>query len=253
LTAPFNDIERTREIISENADDLACIIVEPMMRSLTPETNFLPSLREVCDEQNILLIFDEVVTGFRLAWGGAQEKYGVEPDLATLGKVVGGGTPVGMVCGRADIMDAIDPDYEDEDSPVEVGGTLNGNPLGMAAGLATLNVLDRTDPYDDLYNYGSRLSNMFEEVLNDASIPNTTIGEGPVVDYVINDGSDITTWRDYLDCDSETKTEIDSILFEKGVWKTIGGKCYVSTAHGNEEFDRTAEAFKEAVSLVDNH
>ena len=250
VVAPFNDIERTADLIESHADELSCVIAEPMMRAIPPTDSFLDDLRAICDEQDVLLVFDEVVTGFRLAWGGGQEHYGVEPDLATYGKVIGGGTPVGAVCGPDDILEALHPSMPPEDGGVEIGGTLNGNPLGMAAGMATLDVLAADGTYRGLHEYGQQLQSLFEDVLADAAIPGVAVGDGPVVDYVVTDASEVTDWPTYLRSDSETKAAIDEALFEQGILKSIGGKMYLSTVHGDEEFEQTAEAFKEAVARV---
>ena len=250
VKAPFNDLDRTAELVEEHADQLAGVFTEPMMRSIAPADGFLEGLRDLCDEHGLLLGFDEVVTGFRLAWGGAQEHYGVEPDLATYGKIIGGGTAVGAVCGRASILEAMRPDVPHREGGVETGGTLNGNPLGMAAGMATLDVLERADAYDDLYAYSDRLRTLFADVLEDSPFAGVPIGEGPVVDYAITDAEAPTDWESALACDSETKAEIDRELFEQGILKATGGKMYLATEHGDEEFERTAEAFVEAVDRV---
>ncbi|MFB6302137.1 MAG: aspartate aminotransferase family protein [Haloferacaceae archaeon] len=251
VKAPFNDLDGAARTIDAHADDLACVLVEPMMRSIPPADGFLAGLRDRCDEHGIVLVFDEVVTGFRLAWGGGQERYGVVPDLATYGKVIGGGTPVGAVCGDASILAATRPDRPPEAGGVATGGTLNGNPLGMVAGSATLDVLERGGTYSDLYDYGGRLRALFEDVLADSSLSGVTVGEGPVVDYAIADADEITDWSAMLACDDGTKAEIDRELFDRGILKSIGGKMYLSTEHGRAEFEHTAEAFKHAVARVD--
>ncbi|MEQ9167153.1 MAG: glutamate-1-semialdehyde 2,1-aminomutase [Fulvivirga sp.] len=140
LTAPFNDLQATKELIDNNKDEIAAIILEPVvgnMGCVLPKEGFLEGLRKLCDEHGIILIFDEVMTGFRLARGGAQEHFGVKPDLTTLGKIIGGGMPVGAYGGRADIMDYVSPS-----GPVYQAGTLSGNPMAMTAGLAMLNHLN---------------------------------------------------------------------------------------------------------------
>lgn len=250
VTAPFNDLDRTAEVVANHADDLAGIFTEPMMRSITPADGFLAGLRDLCDEFGLVLGFDEVVTGFRLAWGGAQEHYGVEPDLATYGKIIGGGTPVGAVCGTASILDAMRPEIPHQEGGVETGGTLNGNPPGMAAGMATLDVLEREDPYDDLYAYGERLQALFADVLDESPFSGIPVGEGPVVDYVLTDADALDDWETALACDGETKAKIDRALFDQGILKSTGGKMYLSTEHGDEEFERTAAAFERAVDRV---
>jgi glutamate-1-semialdehyde 2,1-aminomutase len=250
LVAPYNDLERTTEIVEEHAEDLAAIFAEPMMRSLEPVDGFLEGLRDLCDEHDIVLVFDEVVTGFRLAWGGGQEYYGVTPDLTTLGKAVGGGTPMAAVCGREEIMRLSDPQVPKEEQGAYISGTLAGNPLCAAAGLAALDVLDRPGTYDHLHGYGDRFRDLIDDVLADSPLSGTTLAEGPVVDYALTEESTVIHWDQLLASDSETKRAIDRKLLDQGIIQIHGAKRYVSTEHGDREFERTAEAFKTAVEDV---
>lgn len=250
LVAPFNDLETTTDLIETHASELAGVLVEPEMRMLAPADGFLEGLREACSANDVVLIFDEVVTGFRFAWGGAQEFYGVTPDLATLGKAIGGGTPLAAVCGAREIMGLTAADVPREQGGVVHAGTLNGNPLGAAAGNATLDILARDGTYDDLHGFAESLRAMFVDVLGDAGIDAVAVGEGPMVDYVITDQPTVRTWRDLLDVDTDTKSRIDRELFDQGILKAIGGKMYLSTAHGPDELDRTTEAFTDAVATV---
>src|SRR6185437_211311 len=141
--APFNDTQRAIEIIQAHAHELAAVIVEPLERVLVPVPGFLEALREVTDTPGIVLIFDEVVTGFRIAWGGAQERYGVVPDLATYGKAMSGGFPMAAIAGRADVMAYLDARRVERDKLVWASGTLSGNPVSASAGVAALDVLAR--------------------------------------------------------------------------------------------------------------
>jgi len=242
LVAPYNDLERTREIVADAAEDVAAILVEPVQRSLPPVDGFLAGLREICDEHGIVLVFDEVVTGFRMAWGGGQEYYGVEPDLATYGKAIGGGTAIGAVCGREDLVGQI---AEDAENHAVHGGTLNGNPLAAVAGNATLDVLERSGTYRDLNGYADDFRDLLADLLADSSLSGQVLGEGPIVDYILTDRDEVTTWRDTLDADGETKREIDTALVERGLLHHVGGKRYVSTAHGDAELERTADLYKD--------
>jgi glutamate-1-semialdehyde 2,1-aminomutase len=251
VVAPFNDLDRTREILVDYVDDLAAVIMEPVQRSIPPEQDFLEGVRSLCDEHEVPLIWDEIVTGFRLAWGGAQEHYGVEPDLATFGKAIGGGTPVSALVGDAEMMAYMNPDLLPDEGGVQCRGTLNGNPLGMVAGRATLDVLERPGTYEGLWNYADRLRTLFEDVLADSSLEGIAVGEGPIVDYMLTDQSGIHDWRDVRSCDHETKKAIDTELFHQGIVKYLGGKIYLSTEHGDAEYDATAEAVKTAVGRVD--
>ena len=151
LVAPYNDLDTVRRIVEENIDDLAAIIVEPVQRIIFPKENFLQGLRKICNENDVLLIFDEVVTGFRLAMGGAQEYFGVLPDLASYGKIVGGGGPLGCVGGKAEFMNLMNPLNKGQANYSYVNGTLHGNPMAAVAGLATLAELKKPGFYRKLH------------------------------------------------------------------------------------------------------
>lgn len=172
LLARYNDLEHVKEIVSANQDEIACIILEPVagnMGCIPPEEDFLQGLRTICDVHNILLVFDEVMTGFRLAAGGAQERTGILADLVTFGKVIGGGLPVGAFAGSNEIMSHLAPE-----GPVYQAGTLSGNPLAMAAGYAMLTELnDRPEIFESIDNKTAYLHQGLEEVLNDSSRPFT--------------------------------------------------------------------------------
>ena len=157
LVAPFNDAARAVQLIEEHADELAAVIVEPLQRVLVPVPGFLEAVRDVTRRHGIVLIFDEVVTGFRIAWGGAQEKYGVVPDLATYGKAMSGGLPMAAIAGRSDVMQHLDARRIERSRLVWASGTLNGNPLSASAGLAALDVLARPGTYERLHQVGGRL------------------------------------------------------------------------------------------------
>ncbi|MFB6310353.1 MAG: aspartate aminotransferase family protein [Salinirussus sp.] len=251
IVAPWNDLERTTSILEAHSDNLAGVIAEPVQRNLAPADGFHEGVRALCDEHDVPLIWDEVVTGFRLAWGGGQEEYGVEPDLATYGKAIGGGTPVSALVGDRELLSLVDPTLSPRDGGVQSRGTLNGNPLGMVAGQATLDILEQPGTYEGLWEYADRLRGLFEDVIDDSSLSGMAVGDGPVVDYVLTEQSAVENWRDLLACDAETKKAIDAELFDQGVLKYQGGKIYLSTEHGDAEFDRTAEAFKEAVRRID--
>ena len=150
LVAPFNDLEAVERIVEEHADDLAAIIVEGCQRIIMADPEFLKGLRALCDRSGVVMIMDEVVTGFRLALGGAQEYFGVIPDLATYGKIIGGGGPIACVAGKAEIIDCVNPRHKGSAHYAYINGTLHGNPVAAAAGLATLKVLRQPGFYDDL-------------------------------------------------------------------------------------------------------
>lgn len=246
LLSPFNDLDRTRSIVAENHAELAAIIVEPVMRSIPPVEGFLQGLRDLCNEFNLLLIFDEVATGFRLAYGGAQEYFGILPDIATYGKVLGGGTPLAAVTGTQDVMSLLNS--QEGSRSVIAGGTLRQNAIGAAAGLATLKELDCPGTYDDLATYTDALRGAVEDILTDQSVPVVTLGVGPMFDYALTDLAAVETWADVHSADKPTKRAIDLATNSAGILTKIGiGKRYVSTAHQEEDLFRTIEGFKEAV------
>jgi glutamate-1-semialdehyde 2,1-aminomutase len=236
--------------VAEHADELAAVITEPIMRSLTPRDGFLEGLREVCTAHDVPLIFDEVVTGFRVAWGGAQEYYGVEPDLTALGKAIGGGTPVGALVGRSDIMELSDPGRPKAEGGAYVSGTLNGSALCAAAGNATLDILEEPGTYEQLHQVADDLRDVFDDVLADSSLNGLAMCDGPIVDYAITDEPAVTDYRTLRRTDGKTKKKIDRELLREGILQMHGSKRYVSTAHGDDELAETAEAFKTAVERV---
>jgi glutamate-1-semialdehyde 2,1-aminomutase len=170
LTAPFNDLEAVETLVKANAGEIASIIVEPVVGNMgvvAPAPGFLAGLRSICDREGILLIFDEVMTGFRLSAGGAQQLYSVMPDITTLGKIIGGGLPVGAYCGRTGIMDYISPS-----GPIYQAGTLSGNPVAMAAGLAMLGILEsQPEIYSQLEAVSSQIEAGIKELFTKAGIP----------------------------------------------------------------------------------
>ena len=245
LIAPFNDIETTTAIIERHHDDLAGVIVEPFQRVIPPAAGFLEGLREVTKLYEIPLIFDEIVTGFRFAYGGAQEYYGVTPDLCTLGKTVAGGFPLTAVAGSSELMDQFDRSSADGDSFMPQIGTLSGNPIAAAAGLATLEVLRREGTYERLFATGQKLRLALERILNEAEIPARVVGIDPLFDVLFTD-SDVTDYRSTLLADKQKLGRFTSLLLEHGVFRGET-KFYVSTAHTQDDVDRTIEAFSASV------
>ena len=244
LVAPFNDLDTTSQIISKHHDELACVIVEPMQRILPPAAGFLKGLREITSRYEVPLVFDEVVTGFRFAYGGAQELYGVEPDLAAIGKVVGGGYPLAAVCGRADIMRYYDSSLVEANDYVPQVGTLNGNPIAATAGLATLAELRKPGTYQRLRATGQRLRTALQEVLDQAEIPAQVVGDDTCFDAYFTDG-EITDYRSTLSANRDLLRQFNRLLLERGVLKG-GQKFYMSLAHTEEDIQRTIEVFRDA-------
>src|SRR5205823_11695853 len=177
----------TVTLIEQHHRDLAAVIVEPLQRALKPEPGFLEALRAVTRKYGIVLVFDEVVTGFRLAWGGAQERYGVVPDLACYGKVIGGGYPLSAVVGREDLLRLADPGRKGRGRYCFLSGTLTGNPVACAAGLATLGVLRQAGVYERLRTLGERLAGGLRRAAADVDVPLQVLGDGPVLQVYFTD------------------------------------------------------------------
>ncbi len=248
LVAPFNDLETTSQIISDHHEELAGVIVEPMQRILPPVPGFLEGLREVTARYEIPLIFDEVVTGFRFAYGGAQEFYGVKPDLTAIGKVVGGGYPLAAVCGRADILRTYDASLVEQDEFIPQIGTLSGNPIAAVAGLATLAELRKPGAYERLHTTGARLRAALQEVLDQAELPAQVVGDDTLFDIYFTDDP-ITGYRSTLTADGAMMRRFNSHMLNSGILKA-GQKFYVSLALTEEDIQRTIEAFRDAAEQL---
>lgn len=248
LVAPFNDIETVTSLIRERGDELAGVIVEPFQRLLPPAPGFLEGLRKVTAEHGIPLIFDEVVTGFRFAYGGAQEYYGVVPDLCTLGKVIGGGFPLAAIAGSAEIMAHFDRDKAGEDGFLMQIGTLSGNPVAAAAGLASLAILKRPGAYERIFATGRELMGMLAELLRRADLPARVIGEPPLFDVVFTREA-VRDYRGALKGDAELARRFNRLLRERGILKGES-KYYVSLAHDEDDIRHTREAWASAVAAL---
>ncbi|MDP1751732.1 MAG: aminotransferase class III-fold pyridoxal phosphate-dependent enzyme [Reyranella sp.] len=245
VVAAFNDIDMVRSLIEEQKDELAGVIVEPFQRLIPPKPGFLQALREVTAEHGIPLIFDEVVTGFRFAYGGAQEYYGVTPDLCTLGKIVGGGFALAAIAGRADIMAHFDRlTMADEDFIFQVG-TLSGNPVASVAGLATLDVLKQPGTYERVFATGRTLMGTLQELLRSAGFKAQVIGEPPLFDILFTD-QPIKDYRDTLKADTAVLKRFNQLLRARGIMKGES-KYYVSLAHTQADIDHTIGAWTDAL------
>ena len=244
LIAPFNDIETTSAIVERHHDEIGGVIVEPFQRLLTPVPGFLEGLRELTKEYGIPLIFDEVVTGFRFSYGGAQEYYGVTPDLCALGKAVGGGFPLTAVAGRDEIMSGFDASSAGDGFVLQIG-TLSGNPVASAAGLATLEILREPGTYEKLFATGQQLKDALQRLLNEAEIPAVVAGEAPLFEVFFTEG-EIRDHRSTLLADKEMMRRFNSLLLERGVFKG-DSKFYLSTSHTQRDVEETIEAFESVV------
>ena len=245
LVAAFNDIDMVESLIEEHKDELAGVIVEPFQRLIPPAPGFLQALRLVTARHDIPLIFDEVVTGFRFAYGGAQEYYGVTPDLCSLGKIVGGGFALAAVAGRADIMHHFDKLAAKEEDYITQIGTLSGNPVAAVAGLATLKILKRPGTYEQVFMTGLELMGALFELLQKAGLPAQVVGEPPLFDVVFTD-QPIKDYRDTLKGDAALARRFNQLLRARGIMKGES-KYYVSLAHTRADIDHTIDAWTDAI------
>jgi glutamate-1-semialdehyde 2,1-aminomutase len=246
LVAPFNDLAATRTLVETHARDIAAIIVEPLQRAIRPEPGFLEGLREITQQFGIVLIFDEIVTGFRLAWGGAQERYGVTPDLACYGKAMAGGFPLSAVVGRSDILAAADPRRKGAGPYCFLSGTLTGNPVAAAAGLAALGVLEQPDVYDRLHEVGRRLRDGIDAIGRRLGQAVQAIGDGPVLQVFFTDRP-IRNWRDGLVANQARATRFGHELIRRGVYCAPGGKLYLSLAHSDDDMSELLQRVEHAL------
>ena len=237
-------------MFSEVGDQVACIIVEPVagnMNCIPPVPGFLKGLRKVCDEHGTVLIFDEVMTGFRVALGGAQSIYEVTPDMTTLGKVIGGGMPVGAFGGRADIMNHIAPD-----GPVYQAGTLSGNPVAMAAGMATLTAIQKEGFHHDLATKTSALMQGFESVAEEAGIALTTQAVGAMFGVFFTEEKTVTSFSQVMACDVERFKKFYHGMLEAGVYLAPSAfeAGFISAAHSDDDICATVDAARAVMKTL---
>ncbi len=248
LIAPFNDIDMAASLIREQGDALAGVIVEPLQRLIPPTPGFLQDLRDLTRKHGIPLIFDEVVTGFRFAYGGAQEYYGVTPDVCSLGKIIGGGFPLAAVAGSAEIMAHFDRAKVGDEGFLMQIGTLSGNPVAAVAGLATLEVLRRPGTYETVFANGRRLMSTLTRLLQEAGLPAQVIGEPPLFDVVFTDAP-IRDYRGMLKGDAQMARRFNQLLRARGVMKGES-KYYVSVAHTDADLTHLEAAWASAVQAL---
>jgi glutamate-1-semialdehyde 2,1-aminomutase len=237
-------------MLAEVGASVACIIVEPVagnMNCVPPAPGFLEGLRALCDQHGIVLIFDEVMTGFRVALGGAQAHYGVTPDLSTFGKIVGGGMPVGCFGGRREIMSCIAPL-----GPVYQAGTLSGNPLAMAAGLTTLKLISRAGFHTELSDFTSRLLQGLQDRADAAGIPFVTTQAGGMFGLYFSGADEIVTFDDVMASDAERFRRFFHLMLEGGVYLAPSAfeAGFTSIAHGEPELKITLDAAERAFAVL---
>ena len=248
LIAPFNDIGSVRAILDEYEGEVAAIIVEPLQRIVPPVPGFLLALREECTRRNIVLVFDEIVTGFRLAYGGAQEVYSVTPDLCTLGKVIGGGFALAAIVGREDIMAHFDKSRVGSDDFIMQLGTLSGAPVACVAGLKTLEILRREGQYEKLHNTGLSLMRIIQDVLDPTGVSYQLVG-GPVLFDVVFTSDNVVDYRSWRKGSMSTNRVFNATLREYGVFKSPG-KLYSSLAINEEDLSITHYAYQQAAKSI---
>lgn len=250
LTCTFNDLASVRAAFEQYPEEIACIIVEPVagnMNCIPPQEGFLEGLRALCDEFGALLIFDEVMTGFRVALGGAQAYYNIKPDLTTLGKVIGGGMPVGAFGGRRDVMEYIAPT-----GPVYQAGTLSGNPVAMAAGEAALTELAKEGNEARLAELTKRLAEGFKAAADKHGVALTTNQVGGMFGFFFTDKARITCFADVQQCDIEKFKRFFHLMLEEGVYLAPSAfeASFTSLAHGEKELEATLAAADRAFAKL---
>jgi glutamate-1-semialdehyde 2,1-aminomutase len=242
LTCTYNDLDSVRAVFEQYPDDVACIIVEPVagnMNCVPPLPEFLPGLRALCDEFGALLIIDEVMTGFRVALGGAQEYYNVMPDLTCLGKIIGGGMPVGAFGGRREVMDALAPT-----GPVYQAGTLSGNPIAMAAGIACLTQVSQPGVHQTLTELTTRLAEGLVDAAQKENIPFVVNHVGGMFGLFFTDAETVTSYQDVMKCNVERFKKFFHLMLEEGVYLAPSAfeAGFMSLAHTQEDIQRTIDA-----------
>ena len=250
ITLTYNDIASVKQTFAEIGPQIACIIVEPVagnMNLIVPEDGFLQCLREVCDASGALLIFDEVMTGFRVGPQCAQGLYNIAPDLTTLGKVIGGGMPVAAFGGRSDVMHSLAPI-----GPVYQAGTLSGNPVAMSAGLVMLDEVSQPGFYEQLTSYTSRLLSGMKERAKAANVDFHTNQVGGMFGLFFTDQTQVTCFAETMACDGQKFSRFFHLMLENGVYLAPSAfeAGFVSTAHGEEELTHTLDAAERAFAQL---
>ncbi|BBB22316.1 glutamate-1-semialdehyde 2,1-aminomutase [Abyssogena phaseoliformis symbiont OG214] len=252
LTLEYNNIDQVREVLSEVGAEAACIIVEPVagnMNCIPPTDGFLQGLRELCDEHGVILIFDEVMTGFRVALGGAQAFYNVKPDLTTLGKVIGGGLPVGAFGGKRDIMQSIAPL-----GPVYQAGTLSGNPISMSAGLAMLNALSKDEDFYTTLN--AKVQKLTKGILakaKESNIGMTANVVGGMFGLFFTDSQSVTNFKETSQCNVELFKKFYHLMLAESVYMapSVYEAGFVSSAHSDTDIQNTIDAAGRAFAKLE--
>jgi glutamate-1-semialdehyde 2,1-aminomutase len=248
LVCPYNNLDRARELIAEHAADLAAVIIDPVQRSILAQPEFLRGLRQATTEHGVILVFDEVVSGFRIAYGGASEYYGVTPDLLAYGKALGGGYPIAALGGRAEIMDEVREDRHATPRYVWAASTTGGSPVTAAAALAVLDVLAEQGAYPHMQAMGDRLRDGIGEIFQSSGIRAQTYGVGPLAQFCLSD-EPVVDMASEARGDASIRRAIDLELIPRGIFlNPMLTKIYVSLAHDQAAVDTYLEALAEVVA-----
>src|SRR6185503_4863907 len=250
LVTPFNETAGAVEMIERRAKELAAVIVEPLQRVLLPEPGFLEAIRTVTKKHGIVLVFDEIVTGFRIAWGGAQERYGVVPDLACYGKAVSGGFPLAAIAGSAEVLSVLDARKRPRAEVVWATNTLNGNPVCAAAGCAALDVLAQPGIYDRLHRIGARLREGLVDAGTRHGFAVQAPGEDAVFGIRFTDRRPLRTWMDLTTADRDLGYRWALELLKRGLLVNPNEKFYISIMHSDEDIARTLAIADEAFAAL---
>jgi glutamate-1-semialdehyde 2,1-aminomutase len=249
LTGEYNSFESVRQLVANNKDTIACIIVEPVagnMGTVPPREGFLEGLRQICTEEGIVLIFDEVMSGFRVAYGGAQALYGVTPDMTTLGKIIGGGLPVGAFGGKREIMEKLSPS-----GGVYQAGTLSGNPLAMSAGIATLNILKQPGFYEKLEEKSRLVAEGIAKAARDTGYPIYSTRVGSMFCAFFTKG-EVHDWPTASQCDTKAFATYFLSMLNEGVYLAPSQfeTAFVSSVHSEADIEMTIAAAAKSFKLI---
>lgn len=250
LTCTYNDLDSVKQAFEQYPQDIACLIIEPVagnMNCIPPKPGFLQGIRELCDQYGALLIIDEVMTGFRVALGGAQAYYGVTPDLTTLGKIIGGGMPVGAFGGKREIMEFIAPT-----GPVYQAGTLSGNPIAMAAGLACLTELSKPGNEQKLTEKTQKLAEGLRTLAKKHHVPFTAQYVGGMFGLFFTDAPEVTNFQDVMKCDAAKFNRFFHLMLEQGVYLAPSAfeAGFMSLAHSDADIEQTLKAADKAFAAL---
>jgi glutamate-1-semialdehyde 2,1-aminomutase len=251
VVLPFNDLPACEEILTKRKDQIGAIILEPFQSGyIAADQDFMTGLRELTKQLSILLIFDEVKTGFRITLGGAQQFYNVHPDLTALGKVVGGGFPIGVVGGRRDILEYSSPLHANKHEEIVYhSGTFNGNPISLASGLATIRYLSQPGRFEDIVKRTMTLREGIETLAQDYRVPMKTIGEGTIFNLVATEEK-LVNYRDFVTLRKDIRLALDYLLMDQGVYSKPLNRFSMSDAHGQKEIEATLQAFEKSFSRL---